>query len=93
MNPGAGPKPLGIAAEAASNNQGSPRSIAMGAQPAQPAPYDVQDTGQAGIKRVNAKGQNPLFTNADPAAAVQQMAGMKSGSIQMGCLLYTSRCV
>lgn len=55
-----------------------------GAQQAQPAPYDVQDTGQAGIKRVNAKGKNPLFTNADPAAAVQQMAGMKSGSIQMG---------
>ena len=46
--------------------------------------YDAQNTGQEGIKRVNTKGQNPLFTNLDPSQATAQMAGMKSGTIQTG---------
>ncbi len=46
--------------------------------------YDVQPTGQDGIKRVNSKGQNPLFTNIDPGTAAQQIAGMKSGAVQVG---------
>lgn len=46
--------------------------------------YDAQNTGQEGIKRVTAKGQNPLFTNLDPRQATAQMAGMKSGTIQTG---------
>lgn len=46
--------------------------------------YDVQDTGQAGIKRVNAPGQKPLYTNSDPAQAVADMAKMKPGEVIFG---------
>lgn len=46
--------------------------------------YDVQNTGQEGIQRVNVRGQNPLFTNIDPGKAVEQIAGMKPGAIQTG---------
>jgi len=94
-----------LAAEVPSNNQGSARSMAMGAdtdaamhnatrQTSLPngigsfvqngQTYDVQNAGQEGIKRVTAKGQNPLFTNLDPSQATAQMAGMKSGTIQTG---------
>lgn len=114
---GAGARPIGsaspaeiqksasLAAEVPSNNQGSARSMAMGAdtdsamhnatrQTSLPngigsfvqngQTYDVQNAGQEGIKRVTAKGQNPLFTNLDPSQATAQMAGMKSGTIQTG---------
>lgn len=79
-------KPLGIAAEAASNNQGSPRSIAMGAD-ADAAMHDKQrpmPVAPGGIARIDTKGQSPLFTNIDPGIAAQQIAGMKSGAVQMG---------
>ena len=79
-------KPLGIAAEATSNNQGSARSIAMGAD-ADAAMNDKQrpmPVAPGGIARIDTKGQSPLFTNIDPGTAAQQLAGMKSGAVQMG---------
>lgn len=79
-------KPLGIAAEATSNNQGSARSIAMGTD-ADAAMNDKQrpmPVAPGGIARIDTKGQSPLFTNIDPGTAAQQLAGMKSGAVQMG---------
>ncbi|WP_186412270.1 hypothetical protein [Candidatus Propionivibrio aalborgensis] len=73
------------AGSAASNGSGKDRAPnGIGSFTQDGKTYDVQPTGQDGIKRVNSKGQSPLFTNIDHGTAAQQLAGMKSGAVQMG---------
>lgn len=44
---------------------------------------DVQATGQEGIRRVNVKGQSPLFTNLDSETAQEGLRGVPSGAPAM----------
>lgn len=67
---------------AANYGAGNPQRMSQFAQNG--LTYDVQDTGQAGIKRINAQGQSPLYTNIDPRQAVSEVAPLKPGTIQSG---------
>lgn len=80
VTPGFEPKTNPLAA---ASQPVSPTTVTKPA-PAQSEAYNVQNTGQEGIQRVNVRGQNPLFTNIDPGKAVEQIAGMKPGTIQTG---------
>lgn len=46
--------------------------------------YTTKDTSVPGVQRIDQKGQAPLFTNLEPAAAVAEMKGNPIGIVPAG---------
>lgn len=52
--------------------------------PARTPDFTTKDTSAPAIKRIDQKGQAPLFTNLEPAAAVAEMKGNPLGIVPAG---------